>query len=132
MNVRCPNCQSAFRVDPERVPAAGIKARCSRCSSVFQLTREGVQRPAMAAVPSAPPAPAPGAARLHIQYITQAGIRPPMFVLFTSGGGQSKGGLHFSYLRYVENRLREEFEFFATPVKLIERHKTKGKSKSKR
>jgi predicted Zn finger-like uncharacterized protein len=63
MNVRCPNCQSAFRVDPERVPAAGIKARCSRCSSVFQLTREGVQRPAMAAVPSAPPAaPAPVAA----------------------------------------------------------------------
>jgi predicted Zn finger-like uncharacterized protein len=66
MNVRCPNCQSAFRVDPERVPAAGIKARCSRCSSVFQLTREGVQRPAMAGAavitpsqPAAQPTPAP-------------------------------------------------------------------------
>lgn len=77
-------------------------------------------------------APAPvkgGFARLHIQYITQAGLRPPMFVLFTSGGGQSKATLHFSYLRYVENRLREEFEFFATPVRLKERHKTKGKKK---
>lgn len=74
-------------------------------------------------------APSPGSARLHIQYITQAGIRPPMFILFTSGGGQSKAGLHFSYLRYVENRLRDEFEFFATPVKLIERHKAKGKKK---
>lgn len=64
MNVRCPNCQSAFRVDPERVPAGGIKARCSRCSTVFQLTREGVQRAAMAgaaapASASAPAQPAP-------------------------------------------------------------------------
>jgi GTPase len=74
-------------------------------------------------------APSPGAARLHIQYITQAGLRPPMFVLFTSGGGQGKGGLHFSYIRYIENRLRDEFEFFATPVRLVEKHKTKGKGK---
>ena len=70
-------------------------------------------------------APAPvkgGFSRLKIQFITQAGIRPPLFILFTSGG---KGGLHFSYLRYVENRLREEFGFFATPVRLVERHKVK-------
>ncbi|MDQ3798629.1 MAG: ribosome biogenesis GTPase Der [Acidobacteriota bacterium] len=72
-------------------------------------------------------APAPvkgGFSRLHVQFITQAGIRPPLFILFTSGG---KAGLHFSYLRYVENRLREEFEFFATPIRLVERHKTKKK-----
>ncbi len=61
--------------------------------------------------------------RLHIQYMTQAGIRPPRFVLFTSGG--LGDNLHFSYLRYLENRLREEFEFFATPIRLIERHKTR-------
>ena len=41
MNVRCPQCQSLFRVDPERVPPGGIKARCARCSNVFELTREG-------------------------------------------------------------------------------------------
>ena len=58
--------------------------------------------------------------RLHVQYITQAGLRPPLFVVFTSGG---KGGLHFSYLRYIENRLREEFDFFATPIRLKEKHK---------
>jgi GTP-binding protein len=72
-------------------------------------------------------APAPvkgGFSRLHVQFITQAGIRPPLFILFTSGG---KAGLHFSYTRYVENRLREEFEFFATPIRLVERHKSKGK-----
>jgi GTP-binding protein len=72
-------------------------------------------------------APAPvkgGVSRLKVQFITQAGIRPPLFILFTSGG---KGGLHFSYLRYIENRLREEFRFFATPIRLVERHKTKQK-----
>jgi GTP-binding protein len=63
--------------------------------------------------------------RLHVQYITQAGLRPPMFVVFTSGGG--KGGLHFSYLRYIENRLREEFDFFATPIRLKEKHKIRKK-----
>lgn len=70
-------------------------------------------------------APAPvkgGFSRLKVQFLTQAGIRPPLFILFTSGG---KAGLHFSYLRYIENRLREEFDFFATPIRLVERHKTK-------
>lgn len=74
-------------------------------------------------------APAPvkgGFSRLKVQYITQAGIRPPLFILFTSGG--SKAGLHFSYLRYVENRLREEFDIFATPVRLKEKHKVKKQS----
>lgn len=69
-------------------------------------------------------APAPvkgGVSRLKVQYITQGGMRPPLFVLFTSGG--SKAGLHFSYLRYIENRLREAFGFFATPIRIKERHK---------
>ncbi len=68
-----------------------------------------------------------GRVRLHVKYLTQAGIRPPFFILFTSGG-QGKAGLHFSYLRYIENQLREAFEFFATPVRIKERHKSKGKS----
>lgn len=74
-------------------------------------------------------APAPvkgGVSRLHVQYMTQVGLRPPTFVLFTSGG---KAGLHFSYLRYVQNRLREEFDFFATPLRLIERHKKRKQRK---
>ena len=71
-------------------------------------------------------APAPvkgGVSRLHVQYMTQTGVRPPTFVLFTAGG---RPGLHFSYVRYLQNRLREEFDFFATPLRLIERHR-KGK-----
>jgi GTP-binding protein len=72
-------------------------------------------------------APAPvkgGLSRLHVQYMTQVSVRPPTFVLFTSGG---KSGLHFSYLRYLQNRLREEFDFFATPLRIIEKHKTRRK-----
>ena len=61
--------------------------------------------------------------RLKVQYITQGGLRPPLFVIFTSGG--TKAGLHFSYLRYIENRLRDEFEFFATPLRLKEKHKVR-------
>jgi GTP-binding protein len=67
------------------------------------------------------PSPAKGGfSRLRIQYLTQAGIRPPTFVVFTSGG---KPGLHFSYERYLLNRLREQFDFFATPLRIVEKHK---------
>jgi GTP-binding protein len=60
--------------------------------------------------------------RLHVQYITQIGVRPPTFVVFTSGG---KAGLHFSFLRHLENRMRDEFDLYATPIRIIERHKSK-------
>jgi GTP-binding protein len=59
-----------------------------------------------------------------VQYITQTGVRPPTFVVFTSGG---KAGLHFSFLRHLENRLRSEFDFFATPIRIIERHKSRAR-----
>jgi GTP-binding protein len=64
--------------------------------------------------------PRAGMSRLKIQYLTQAGVRPPTFVVFTSGG---KPGLHFSYERYLLNRLREEFDFFASPLRIVEKHK---------
>ena len=71
------------------------------------------------------PAPAKGGlSRLRVQYLTQISVRPPTFVVFTAGG---KPGLHFSYQRYLQNRLREEFDFFATPLRLIEKHKKKRK-----
>ncbi len=68
------------------------------------------------------PAKTHGGSRLHVQYITQTSVRPPTFVVFTAGG---KAGLHFSFLRHLENRLREEFDFFGTPIKFVERHKSK-------
>jgi GTP-binding protein len=71
--------------------------------------------------------PAPvrgGVSRLHVQYLTQIAVRPPTFVVFTAGG---KPGLHFSYERHLQNRLREEFDFFATPLRIVERHKKRKK-----
>ena len=71
-------------------------------------------------------APAPvkgGVSRLHVQYITQVGVGPPTFIVFTAGG---RPGLHFSYERHLQNRLREEFDFFGTPLRIIERHKKRG------
>jgi GTP-binding protein len=75
---------------------------------------------------SVAPAPAKGGvSRLRVQYLTQAGTRPPTFVVFTAGG---KPGLHFSYERYLLNRLREEFDFFATPLRVIEKHKKRARN----
>ncbi len=70
------------------------------------------------------PAKTHGGSRLHVQYITQTNVRPPTFIVFTSGG---KAGLHFSFLRHLENRLREEFDFFASPIRIIERHKSRNR-----
>jgi GTP-binding protein len=49
---------------------------------------------------------------LKIYYITQAGIRPPTFTIFTDKGSD----LHFSYQRFLMNRLRKEFGFYGTPI----------------
>lgn len=98
-----------------------IEARNTRIST-SQLNRffeENISQPRGGTAP----APVKGGfSRLQVKYITQAAVRPPTFVLFTSGG---KPGLHFSYVRYVENRLRDEFGFFATPIRIKERHKSK-------
>ena len=51
MNIRCPQCQTVFRVDPGRIPATGARARCARCGATFTV------RP-----PSAPAASPPTAA----------------------------------------------------------------------
>ncbi|MBN1623068.1 MAG: ribosome biogenesis GTPase Der [Clostridia bacterium] len=60
--------------------------------------------------------------RLKIFYMTQTSVKPPTFVLFVN----SKDLLHFSYLRYIENQLREAFGFYGTPVRFIVREKNKG------
>jgi GTP-binding protein len=58
-------------------------------------------------------------------YITQASTSPPTFVLFTSSRSH-RAKLHFSYERYIENRLREEFGFLGSPIRLKQRRKKGG------
>ncbi len=100
--------------------ARNLRVPTSKLNKFFE---ENISQPKGGSTPSSGKG---GFSHLKMQYITQGGLRPPLFVLFTSGG--SKAGLHFSYLRYIENRLRDEFEFFATPLRLKEKHKT-GKKK---
>ncbi|HMG35966.1 MAG TPA: ribosome biogenesis GTPase Der [Blastocatellia bacterium] len=69
-----------------------------------------------------PRATTPSRNPLRVLYITQAAVAPPTFVLFTSSRSP-KAKLHFSYERYVENRLREEFGFFASPIRIKQRRK---------
>ncbi len=40
MNVRCPSCNTAYRIDPAKVPEAGVRARCTVCSNVIPVTRD--------------------------------------------------------------------------------------------
>ncbi|MBA3895303.1 MAG: zinc-ribbon domain-containing protein, partial [Gemmatimonadales bacterium] len=40
MNVTCPNCATVYRVDPAKVPEAGVRARCAVCSAIFAVGRE--------------------------------------------------------------------------------------------
>jgi GTP-binding protein len=58
-----------------------------------------------------------------ILYITQAGLRPPSFVLFTDKAGP----LHFSHERYLMNQLRKKFGFVGTPIEL----KIRGRARKK-
>lgn len=55
MNVTCPRCRTVFRVDPAKVPAGGVRARCAICGTPFQV---GVAAPAMEPATVAAPAPA--------------------------------------------------------------------------
>ncbi|HZJ85853.1 MAG TPA: ribosome biogenesis GTPase Der [Erysipelotrichaceae bacterium] len=63
------------------------------------------------------PAPIHDGRRLRIYYATQVSIVPPTFVLFVN----DEKLLHFSYKRYLENRLREAFIFDGTPIRVIAR-----------
>ena len=61
--------------------------------------------------------------RPKIFYGTQAAIAPPTFVFFANDAAS----VHFSYRRYLENRLRDEFGFHGTPIKLIFRDRASVK-----
>ncbi len=65
------------------------------------------------------PTPEFNGGRLKIYYANQATIKPPTFVLFVN----NQNYMHFSYLRYLENRLRETFELKGSPIKLILRER---------
>ena len=61
--------------------------------------------------------------RLRIYYVTQVSVKPPTFVIFVN----DKELMHFSYTRYLENRIRETFGFRGTALKFIIRERKEEK-----
>ena len=61
--------------------------------------------------------------RLRLYYITQVAVKPPTFVIFVN----DKELMHFSYTRYLENRIREAFGFKGTALKFIIRERKEDK-----
>jgi predicted Zn finger-like uncharacterized protein len=72
MNVTCPNCATVYRVDPAKVPAAGVRARCSVCSAVFAVRREGDAEPVKSS-----PAPRVETPRAAAPPQASAALEPP-------------------------------------------------------
>lgn len=61
--------------------------------------------------------------RLRLYYITQVSVKPPTFVIFVN----IKELAHFSYIRYIENKIREAFGFSGTSLKMIIRERKENK-----
>ena len=56
---------------------------------------------------------------LKLYYMTQVAVKPPTFVIFVN----DKELMHFSYVRYLENRIRESFGFKGTALKFLIRER---------
>jgi GTPase len=69
------------------------------------------------------PPPSDRGRRLKIYYATQPSVKPPTFIFFVNHADL----MHFSYLRYLENKLRESFGFEGTPIRLVVRERGEDK-----
>ena len=66
------------------------------------------------------PPPSDKGKRLKIMYATQSGVKPPTFVLFVN----EPEIMHFSYERFLENKIRENFGFEGTPIRFVVRKRS--------
>ena len=65
------------------------------------------------------PAPSYKGKRLKIYFVSQTGVKPPKFTFNVN----NKGLVHFSYERYLENKIRESFDFTGTPIEIVFKNK---------
>jgi GTP-binding protein len=76
------------------------------------------------AITTAHPPVSPGRRNVRVLYAAQTGVSPPSFVLFTNVASE----LHFSYERFLVNRLREEFGFEGSPIRIsVRRRERRGR-----
>jgi len=69
------------------------------------------------------PPPSQGGIRVKFFYATQVAVAPPTFVFFVN----KPDWVHFGYRRFLENRLREEFVFRGTPIRLVFRARSEDR-----
>ena len=93
-----------------------IDAVIANCSLRIQT---GVLNEILAEATAMNQPPSDKGKRLKLFYMTQVSIKPPTFVIFVN----DKELAHFSYMRYIENRIRDAFGFAGTPVKFIIRER---------
>jgi GTPase len=92
---------------------------------VSEARRKKIPTPALnkfiASVTAANPPVSPGRKHVRILYAAQIGVAPPSFVLFTNVATE----FHFSYERFLINKIREEFGFVGTPIRIQVRRRNK-------
>ncbi len=101
------------------VTGEGVRDLLELISHIAEVRRRRVQTSELnmvlqRAIARHPP-PGGSAKRLRLLYATQAEVEPPTFVLFVNDPSL----VHFSYRRFLENRIREAFDFAGTGVRLL-------------
>jgi GTP-binding protein len=93
---------------------------------IAAVRRQRIPTPALnkffEGVTAANPPVSPGRKHVRIMYAAQIGTMPPSFVLFTNVATT----FHFSYERFLINKLREQFGFFGTPIRIQVRRRAQG------
>ncbi len=74
-----------------------------------------------------PPTAVHKGAHLRLYYATQPQVAPPVFLFFANQAEQ----VHWGYARYLENRIREQYDFTGTPIKIVFRTRTKRDERGK-
>ena len=101
VNKIMPQVHQVYQERLKRLPTATVNSIVQQAVAAHNLPRIGRKR-------------------LKILYATQADVNPPTFVFFIN----DKKLIHFSYQRYLENKIRQTFGFAGTPLKLV--FKTRG------
>ena len=109
----------------ERTPRL-LEAIDRVAASRRQRVRTSELNPVVERISAEHPPASPGRRDVRILYAVQSSVAPPTFVFFTNVATQ----FHFSYQRFLENRLREAFGFEGTPIRLQVRARRRAPSPS--
>ena len=102
-----------------RMGRLGAAVKTVLANAGMRVSTGELNRLVAAWVAAQPPPPRKGR-RCRIMYAVQVGIRPPTVVLFTVGGQLAP-----EYLRYLERKLREQFDLVGTPVRFVTRSRAR-------